>query len=397
MGLAKQGMEWVAGVSAAIADLEHRVVALETGVVDPPPEPEQPEVVLGQIVYTKDEVDGWSTASSQYQRLLTCWAGKPDRQYDVPTAFPPHDSPEQEMTQDAAIYAAVQGVLYAVNGEQHHKDDGWRMLDQFALMTGWNGDGTDAALSAAWAAADVCKAAWLLEYPVEQLEDHLQMIFAHIDWPLGCNWHATQCQAALEIASLRGDMEQFEDSVDRFHFRITQSIFHPDFDDAVRPITNKGYWRLCETETSVSDSMTNQHWWNQNWKDPASLIRGHGGERVRDPSHEQMGLFSWIECARAIKACGGTVEAHAEARILDYTIDLSHRILHFAKTGGWLDPVPSKGAGGDMYKMGWYGVRHYLGDQCPADVHEMLTIGTFRDIAAAGALHIVADPFTNEA
>jgi hypothetical protein len=69
---------------------------------------------FGYPVYTRAEIDAWSTGSVEYTRLAGSWAGNMNRTYA------PFDteisSEERDVFRDQSVYIKVQAVLWAADG-----------------------------------------------------------------------------------------------------------------------------------------------------------------------------------------------------------------------------------------------------------------------------------------
>jgi len=375
-------------------------------------QPKPPSLTLGNVVFTPEDISKWTTASPEYTRLLNSWAGRVTRDDPVPTSFPSHTSAESESMRQAAIFVKTQSMLFLANKEPTRKARAFDKLDQFSLCTTWVGGG-DANLSAAWIATVVAQGAYLSGYPVDKLKGFFDMIEPRLDHPLGGNWHATFVDARLAISSLRKDTTKFLDNIDYLDFHIPQTLHHPQYDgDKIKPITSPGLWPGCKTETNVSASMTEQHWWKQVIRPDfkavykgVPFVKGVGAERIRDPGHEMMGLYSWINACRTIKACGGVVPKHVHDRIVAHADVLGSSVLQYLQTGKFAEPVPlgkdlipgtADDTEGGGYLMGWFGVNKYLGAESPQSVKTLLTRAEVKTAAAAGYLHVCDDPYANE-
>lgn len=360
------------------------------------------------VVHTPSEIDEW-TMDDEYDLLAATWAGKPTAYRPIPNFIPTHGEQARRDMVDATIIMKVWAALYHADNDPARRDRVNADIATFAAIPlVWTGD-NDSRLSQAWVVENLVTAAYLVESDPTILEPLLRWLYGYMDWIQGANWFGSEADAKLQIAYFLDDAELIDDAIAYFHFRIAQSLHHPDFDgDTVHHLVGGNndamLWPQTQHETEYSNENDN-HWNGQSQPPDGAAIwngeplpKGCGAERLRDIAHEQMGLYAWANCARTIVANGGVVEPHAHARIRDGAALLADRVLTFVDTGTIPDPIGTNdnGIGGDGWAYGWHSVARYLGDETPPALVELLTRAAVNK-NRAGLNHQSADQFVNGA
>ncbi len=353
---------------------------------------------FGYPVYSRTEIDGWSTASPEYTRLANSWAG------NVSRPFTPYsvklDDTERDLLKDQAVYLKVQAVLWAADGLPARKAKVWAMLDALHPVTGWVGDSKEQyRLVAGWACTNLAQAAAITGYAHPEFTRFLlEVCYPVLDWTAGANWHASFADSRLAIAAYVGDEALWEEATAYFNQRIAQSFYHSVYDGPkVTPLLNaQGQPHL---------SSTRQHWGsgfgapqiNDDYTPVTSypFPDGVNAERLRDLGHVNMGIGAFLQAARTIVAQGGTLEPHAYARLLTGYAHHGERVLTYLQTGTIPAPDTYRGDGGNVIKQAWLGACRFFGDQTPSDVVTLCARPDVRGYAPAGANHLVAEPFVD--
>lgn len=382
-------------------------VAPATTTTTAPPSPAPAFPVRPGVVYTKAEIDAWSTSSPEYTRLKSSWAGNVGRPHAVyGTEI---SSVERDVLKDESGYMKVEAVLWAADGSAARRAKVVSMLDELRGVTSWQRDtGEQYRLVAGWACTNIAQAASIIGYQDAGLTRFLvEECYPILDWPQNPNWQASFADSRLAIAAYAGDPALWADAKAYFYERIAQSIYHSSYDGAtVAP--------LRDASGTAMTTATLDHW-GKNAKsagaqvkvsgssfvlvDPALAVNGANAERRRDLGHVSMSLGAWMHGARTILAQGDTLEPHARARLLAAYAHHAQRVGAHLDTGvvpypSVASPPASATADGSRFQ-GWYGARRLFGAATPAAVTNMLGRSPVKGYAAAGANHMVAEAFAD--
>ncbi len=379
-----------------------------TTTAPPAPAPTPSFPVRPGVVYTRADIDAWSTRSPEYTRLAGSWAGKVARPH---TSYGTEiSSVERDLLKDESGYMKTQAVLWAADGDPARRAKVVAMLDELRTVTSWQRDTAEQyRLVAGWSCTNVAQAASIIEHHDPQLRRFLaETCYPILDWPQNPNWHASFADSKLAIAAYVGDPALWKDAKAYFNTRIAQSIYHAGYD-------GKKVAPLHGSTGTVSYSHTLAHWGNNTksagaqvhrpgtdyvFVDPALAVSGANAERQRDLGHVSMGLGAWMHGARTILAQGEQLEPHARARLLAGYEHHAGRVLTHLDTGVIPFPAvkypPASQTSGDGSRFqGLYGARKLFGAQTPAAVTTLLTRPSVSGYPAAGANHLVAEAFAD--
>jgi hypothetical protein len=354
------------------------------------------------VVYTKADIDSWSTSSPEYARLKGSWAGNVNRAHTVYGAE--ISSTERDLLKDESGYLKVQAVLWAADNDAARRAKVVAMLNELRAVTSWQVDaGQQYRLVAGWSCTNIAQAASIIGYQDAQLTRFLvQECYPILDWPQNPNWHASFADSKLAIAAYAGDPALWADAKRYFNTRIAQSIYVSAYDSGkVKPLRDDG--------GAVMATATLQHW-GQNSKsagaqvkqvgsdfvfvEPALAVDGANAEQRRDLGHVSMSLGAWMHGARTILAQGEALEPQARARLAAGYSYHASRVLGHLVTG--IVPAPSVlGAPSGDRLQGWYGARELFGSSTPASVVKLLSRAEVTGYPPAGANHLVAEQFAD--
>jgi hypothetical protein len=377
-------------------------VTTTTTVVPPPPPPTGAFPVRPGVVYTKADIDAWSTSSPEYARLKGSSAGNVSRPH---TAYGTEiSSAERDVLKDESGYMKVQAVLWGADGDPARRNKVVAMLNELRPVTSWQYDaGEQYRLVAGWACTNIAQAASIIGYQDPQLTRFLvQDCYPILDWPLNPNWQASFADSKLAIAAYAGDPALWADAKRYFNTRIAQSIYVAAYDKAeVNP--------LRDASGAVLSSQTLQHWGANSksagplvkqvgsdfvFVDPAYAVDGVNAELRRDLGHVSMSMGAWMHGARTILAQGEALEPHARARLLAGYGYHAERVLMHLITGSVPAPTVAGSASGDRLQ-GWYGAKKLFGASTPTNVLRLLARAEVSGYPPAGANHLVAEQFAD--
>jgi hypothetical protein len=109
-----------------------------------------------------------------------------------------------------------------------------------------------------------------------------------------------------------------------------------------------------------------------------------------------MGLGAFMQAARTILAQGEKLEPHAHARLQEAYAHHGYRVLTYLNTGIIPEPATIQGDGGNALRQGWLGACKIFGSATPPDVLTLCDRDEVTSFPAAGANHLVAEPFVDE-
>ncbi len=353
---------------------------------------------FGHPVYTKAEIDAWSTSWPQYATLAGSWAGNVNRAYA--TYGTEISSVERDVLKDESVYIKVQAVLWAADGKTARRDKVVTMLNQLRSVTSWQWDSVEQyRLVAGWACTNLAQAAAIIDYHDAQFTRFLvEECYPIMDWPQGPNWHASFADSKLAIAAYVGDPALWADAKAYFYKRIAQSIYHSTYDagkvkplrdasGAVQLTATKNHWGGYWGASQIKDDLTPV--------DPSLFPSGTNAERMRDLGHVSMSLGAWMHGARTIRAQGETLEQHAYDRLRAAYAHHGDRVLAYLKTGVIPAPSTVRGDGGGALKQGWFGGRVLFGSSTPTSVVALTGRAEVIGYPPAGANHMVAEQFAD--
>jgi hypothetical protein len=357
------------------------------------------QLQFGYPVYSHAEINSWGTSSPEYKRLASSWAGNVTRPYE---AFGVEiSSEERDILKDESVYLKVQAVLWAADGNTARQAKVAALLDDLRTVTSWQWDaGEQYRLVAGWSCTNLAQAAALIGYRDAAFTRFLvEVCYPILDWTNGPNWHGSFADSRLAIAAYVGDARLWADAKAYFYMRIGQSIYHAVYDGgAVRPLLND--------QGSPHIGLTVLHWGggvdaaqiNEDFSpiNPASFPNGVNAERMRDLGHVSMGLGAFMQAARTILAQGDELEPHAYARLREAYAHHGYRVLTYLDTGTIPEPATMKGDGGSSLRQAWLGACKIFGSATPPDVLTLCGRAEVTGFAAAGANHLVAEPFVDE-
>jgi hypothetical protein len=356
-------------------------------------------LTFGFPVYTRAEIDAWSTRSPEYARLAGSWAGnveRPHAEYGTEIS-----SVERDVLKDESGYMKVQAVLWAADGDDARREKVIAMLDELGEVTSWQWDEVEQyRLVAGWACTNLAQAAAIIDHHDPALERFLvDECYPILDWSNGGNWHGSFADSKLAIAAYIGDEALWADAVAYFQLRIAQSIYHSAHD-------GEGIVPLVDGEGDPNVGLTRNHWggtWgatqiNEDFTpiDPELFPDGTNAERTRDLGHVSMGLGAWMHGARTILAQNAPLAPHARDRLLAAYAHHADRVLTYLTTDVIPEPDTTQGDGGGSLNQAWFGARALFEGDTPADV---LTLCDHPDVTSyppAGANHLVAEAFADE-
>jgi hypothetical protein len=354
---------------------------------------------FGYPVYTREEIDAWSTASPEYTALARSWAG------NVSRPLTPYgaelDAAERDRLNSDSVHLKVQAVLFAADGDPARKAKVAELLDGLHHVTGYAWDEREQyRLVAGWTCTNLAQAAALTGYAHPGFTRFLlEVCYPILDWTAGPNWHASFADSKLAIAAYVGDEALWEDAKAYFNQRIAQSFYHSEYDgETVRPILNdRGAPHL---------GLTRQHWGGgfgaPQIHDDYTPVRdypfpdGVNAERLRDLGHVNMGIGAFLQGARTIVAQGDTLEPHAYARLLTGYAHHGDRTLAYLQTGTIPTPDTYRGDGGNVIKQAWLGACRFFGEETPPSVVTLCAHPDVLSYSPAGANHLVAERFADE-
>jgi hypothetical protein len=353
---------------------------------------------FGYPVYTRAEIDAWSTSSPEYTRLASSWAGNVERPH---TSYGTEiSSVERDLLRDESVYMKVQAVLWAADDNEVRRDKVIAMLDELHEVTSWQWDAVEQyRLVAGWACTNLAQAAAIIGHRDPALDRFLaEECYPILDWSNGGNWHASFADSRLAIAAYLGDEALWDDAIDYFDRRIAQSIYHEAYDGgAVQPLRNdsgapqvgltRSHWGGHWGATQIEEDLTPI--------DPGSFPDGTNAERTRDLGHVSMGLGGWMHGARTIRAQGVPLAPHVRDRLRAAYAHHGDRVLAYLETGVIPAPTPTQGDGGGALRQAWFGARVLLGDDTPASVLALCERPEVTGYPAAGANHLVAEAFAD--
>lgn len=353
---------------------------------------------FGHPVYTRAEIDAWSTSWPEYTTLAGSWAGNVSRAYA--TYGTEISSVERDVLKDESVYIKVQAVLWAADGKTARRDKVVTMLNQLRGVTSWQWDSVEQyRLVAGWACTNLAQAAAIIDYHDAQFTRFLvEECYPIMDWPQGPNWHASFADSKLAIAAYVGDPALWADAKAYFYTRIAQSIYHATYDGTkVKPLrdasgnvalsTTKNHWGGYWGASQIKDDLTPV--------DPSHFPSGTNAERMRDLGHVSMSMGAWMHGARTILAQGETLERHAYDRLRAAYGYHGDRVLAYLTTGVIPTPTTVRGDGGGALKQGWFGGRRLFGSNTPASVVTLTGRPEVIGYPSAGANHMVAEQFAD--
>jgi hypothetical protein len=349
-------------------------------------------------VYTQAEVDAWSTSNPEYTRLANSWAGNVNRAYaSYGTQV---SSTERDVLKDEAVYIKTQAVLWAADGNAARRNKVIALLDDMGSITSWQWDSVEQyRLVSGWASTNLAQAAAIVGYHDPDFTNFLvEVNYPIMDWPGSNNWNASFADSKLAIAVYVGDEDLYEDAKEYFYSHIAQSNYHSAYDgNKVKPCLGSngtpssnvtirnwgGYWGAAQVKADYT------------FVNPGYVTDGFNAETIRDLGHVSMGLGAWMHAARTIRAHGDVLEQHAYDRLhAAYTLH-AHRVLTYKNTGTIPAPVPVKGDGGGSMNQSWRGAKVFFGSDTPAEVTALCNHADVKTYPAAGANHLVAEPFAD--
>lgn len=354
----------------------------------------------GYPVYTRAQIDAWSSGTAEYNRLAASWAGNVNKAY-VPFGAE-ISSVERDVFRDQSVYIKVQAVLWAADGNAARRAKVIALLDELRPATSFQWDSKEQyRLVAGWSATNLAQAAAIVGYTDTAFRRFLVSVcYPILDWPGNPNWHASFADSKLAIAAYVSDTALWADAKAYFNKRIAQSIYHASYDgNKVRPLLN--------TSGAPSVGNTLNHWggsleagYQQINSDftpvnPAQFPNGTNAERTRDLGHVSMGLGGFMHGARTIVARGEALEPHARDRLRAAYAHHAQRVLAYINTGVIPAPGTARGDGGESYLMAWIGACTLFGSSTPSDVQTLCRHTKVTSRPAAGANHLVAEAFAD--
>ncbi|PRY60011.1 hypothetical protein [Glycomyces artemisiae] len=352
---------------------------------------------FGYPVYTRTEIDAWSTSSPQYGRLAGSWGGNVNRSvsFDFGAQI---SSTERDRLRDESAYVKVQAVLWAADGNAARRSKVVGLLDQLRAATSWQTDTAEQyRLVAGWACTNLAQAAAIVGYHDSRFEQFLTTVcYPLLDWSNGANWHGSFADSRLAIAAYTGDTALWEDATAYFNQRIAQSVYHSEYDgDTVAP--------LLGADGAPNIGLTRIHWRTGTLNadltpvEPSLFPDGVNAERRRDLAHVSMGLGAFVHGARTIRAQGDELAPHAYDRLHAAYVHHAERVLTYLETGAIPDPQVTDGDGGSALKMAWFPARAFFGADTPADVLALCEHGQVTGSSPVGGNHLVAEAFADGA
>lgn len=348
-------------------------------------------------VYTQAEVDAWSTSSPEYARLAGSWAGNVNRTYAAYGAQV--SSTQRDVLKDESVYIKSQAVLWAADGNVARKNKVVALLNDMRAITSWQWDSVEQyRLVAGWATTNLAQAAAIVGYRDSQFERFLRVNYGIMDWSGANNWQASFADSKLAVAVYLGDEALYADAKAYFYEHLKQTAYHSKYDgnkvvpqrkaDGTPDVnatinTWGGYWGAPQVKSDFT------------FVNPSYAADGFNSETIRDLGHVSMGLGGWVHGARTILAHGDTLEQQAYDRILAGYVLHAKRVLAYKNTGTTPAPLTVRGDGGGAMNQSYWGARKLFGSKTPADVLTLLNHADVKSYAAAGANHLVAEPFAD--
>ncbi|MGZ3420788.1 MAG: hypothetical protein ACXVEF_39270 [Polyangiales bacterium] len=351
-------------------------------------------------VYTQAEVDAWSTKSPEYTRLASSWAGNVSRTYaSYGTEI---DSTERDVLKDESVYIKTQAALFVADGNMARKNKVVALLDDLRSVTSWQTDSVEQyRLVAGWAMTNLAQAAAFVDYHDPAFSKFLvDVCYPLLDWTGANNWQASFSDSRLAIAVYEKNETLYADAKAYFLARIAQSNYHSKYDGTkVVPLLKSdgktidvamtistwgGYWGAPQVKSDLT------------FVDPSYVTDGFNSETIRDLGHVSMGLGGWMHAARTILAHEGTLDKQAYDRLHAAYALHAKRVLAFKKTGATPAPATVKtedASSNGAFNQSWFGARRLFGSDTPADVAAMLSDPAVAGFPAAGANHLVDEPF----
>jgi len=371
------------------------VVPVDTAVDAPSPPKPSP-----YPVFTQAEVDAWSTKSPEYTRLASSWAGNVSRTYaSYGTEI---SSTERDVLKDESVYIKTQAALFAADGNMARKNKVVALLDDLRSVTSWQTDSVEQyRLVAGWAMTNLAQAAAFVDYHDPAFSKFLvDVCYPLLDWTGANNWQASFADSRLAIAVYEKNESLYADAKAYFYARVAQSNYHSKYDGTkVVPLLKSdgktldiamtistwgGYWGAPQVKSDLT------------FVDPSYVTDGFNAETIRDLGHVSMGLGGWMHAARTILAHEGTLDKQAYDRLRAAYALHAKRVLAFKKTGSIPTPATVKTedtSSNGAFNQSWFGARRLFGSDTPADVVTMLSDPAVAGFPAAGANHLVDEPF----
>ncbi len=347
-------------------------------------------------LYTKAEVDAWSTSNPQYARLAGSWAGNVNRSY--PSYGTQVSTANRDILRDESVYLKSEAVLWAADGNAARKTKIVERLNAMKNIRSWQWDSVEQyRLVAGWALTNLAQAASIVGYKDAGFTAFLRATYDIMDWPGANNWTASFADSKLAVAVYLGDAALYADAKSYFYTRLPQTAYVSKYDgNKVKPVLKNG---------SADISATIRNWGGYfgapqvksdlTFVNPSYVTDGFNAETIRDLSHVSMGLGGWMHAALTIEAHGDTLSQEAYDRIRASYVLQAKRVLAYKNTGKFITPAPINGDGGAALNLGWYGARKLFGNDTPADVVTLLSHPDVTGSGAAGALHLSAEAFAD--
>jgi hypothetical protein len=381
--------------------------------------PDEPVVSTDAVLYDQATIDAWNTTdvipnttTSAYtavsNRLNSAMGGNTRSITDRGTGALQGIIRDQGASGWAydARYAKMQAVLWAADGSATRRNKVIEVLDSVKDCRGiqYTGRSTyedgQQKLELSWAVPNWCEAAWIIGYSDANFDAFLDSVYQYLLWRVGGNWHGTMANARWSIANFRNSDTKRTDAMAFFEFYIKRAIYHATYDGTSIVPTVNLFWDDPNILTAAGHSTnTASHWWSSvtsssPWtaRDPRSgytFASGIDAEFRRDWNHTAMAIAGWANCARNIQLYGGTVPAHAHARIRECANIFGQRVLHIVDNNGTgfnyvagtespSYPTYDNGGSGTVdrsfaHAMVWpYVVKTYLAGETPASVNSLI-------------------------
>ncbi len=395
------------------------------------------------VIYTKADLDNFSTNSTEYQRLSSNSISSLNLS-SVPVDFRPKDLgtridsggeaagmtgpfDAKDKTKEyyqgftyPSQYLKIQALLWAADKNATRKSNVEQGLSKFKTVTSIEWDRVEQwRLISGWSCTNLAVAAEIVDYRDAQFQRFLRDVcYPIMDWWGGGNWHASFADSKLAIAAYLGDAELWADAKAYFYERIKQSFYHSKYDgNKIYPMHSEDrFWvnqdgtrsvepRIHTTPGTPRLNQTQQQWsghglpsqvngdYTYNTASYGLATNGMNAEQLRDYGHVNMGLAAWAHGARTILAQGEKLEQHAYDRLLEGYSYHADRVLYYAQTGTHKAPVVQKGDGGGGRFNGYELAKAIFGKDTPASVNAMLERSEVKTRFAAEALHFAGDYF----
>lgn len=421
-----------------------KAISFGCPVVPPPP---PVGFVHPGVVYTKSQIDSWSTSSSEYTRLKStsaaCLDGPATTTNECNSKWTPINYGTRidsggnatctgcelnDGLKDQSGAAKIQAVLWAADGNVSRRNKVVAYLDGFKQVTSYEWDSTEQyRLVSGWGCTNLAQAAEIVGYHDTGFETFLRKCYDITDWPTNPNWHASFADSKLAIAAYLGDSSLWANAKSYFYERIAQSIYLSKYDKGyVIPMHNEDNVLNGGTSSSLvpkllhappgtqNTSRTVSHWGyggnapqittslKAEYPAGTPLPDGTNAERTRDLGHVSMSLGAWMHGLRTIYSQGqadmNTDSDYKKAydRLLAAYDYHSGRIYTYLTTGAIPAPVPIKGEGGPEFKQTYYGARTLFGTATPQSVKNMLLRSEVTGYSPSGANHLVAEAFADQ-